>query len=1168
MLRAKTLPLALVIIRAFVILLLLAVPIGFAVAGVGLSETSKLSNAVFIENKGQWPASVHYAADIPGGRLYFEQDGLTYAFNDQNISHNHAGNLGSASLRTKSTGSEATSIKVKFESANLSSLARSGEAITQFNYYIGNNPDRWGQGCRAYSTITYQNLYEGIDLHFYISEKGLKYDLNLSEGADPSQIKFAYSGQVGMHIEDECLFLNTGQGTITENRPIAYQQNEAVAAKYLLDENVMSFEFPEGYDTSKPLTIDPELIFSTFSGSISDNFGYTACFDDSGNLYSGGIVFGSNFPTTVGSFYAGGHTDNLILKYDSLGENLLYATFLGGLSEEAPHSLVVDNSNQLLIMGSTGSPNFPTSFSAYDRTFNGGDTVAVNGSFSGPDMTLGTDIFITKLDENGRLTASTFMGSEGNDGLLNMRRIREYNTPLIQNYGDYQRGDIIMDEEDNVYISSFTDGEDFPTDGGFQKQYGGGNNDAVVFSLNSDLSELRWSSYLGGTNDDAAYSIKLDQENNVFLGGGTMSSDFPITSGVINTSYEGSIDGFITKISASGDSILQSTFLGTSNYDQAYFIDIDADQNVYAFGQTRGFYPVTAGTFSVSNSGQFIHKLSPNLDSTIFSLVFGSGNREPNISPTAFLANECENIFLSGWGGIVNNGNSGNSGNTFNMPITNDALYSQTDGSDFYLMVLSADGSELLYSTYFGSTDTQNGDHVDGGTSRFDKRGIMYQSVCSCGGLDDDFPTTPGAYARVNTGTIFSPQGNVDRCNNAAFKFDLASLDARFDADKLVGCVPFTVSLVNQSIGGEQVIWEFGDGDRAENIDTLNHTYDTPGVYEINLNIFDENTCVGVSTASKTVEVIDADIEVSGPMRICPNTSTLLEASGGVSYAWSPRESLDNPNSPTPMASPIATTTYKVIIQSISGCEAEDSVTITVGPDLEFEAGVSIIPPASVCAGDLYQLSASGGISYQWFPQELISDSNRPNPIATVNETTEFTVIVGSALGCVKDTTVTITAIPFIDEDISVTIVESCTSETRYQFSNNTESQLPFLWDFGDGTTSSEPNPIHTYDENGLYTVNLLTEERCIIEQTLQINHKNFFIPNAFSPNGDGKNDFFEIISEQSYPLQVADRTGKLVYESSSYLNTWNGGDLSSGTYFYRLALPNGDCNGWVQLLR
>ncbi|MEQ8715374.1 MAG: PKD domain-containing protein [Cyclobacteriaceae bacterium] len=1068
----------------FILLILLSTFSSFAIASVDLSETSKLSNAVFIENKGQWPATVLYAADIPGGRLYFEQGGLTYAFNEQNVSHHH----GSVNQRTKPTEAGPTTLKVRFKNANPASLTRSGETITKFNYYIGNDPNLWGEGCRAYSTITYQNLYEGIDLHFYTSEKGLKYDLNLREGADPDQIRFAYSGQVGMHIEDECLFLNTGQGTITENRPIAYQQNTSVSARYRLDENVMSFDFPEGYDASKPLIIDPELIFSTFSGSISDNFGYTACFDDSGNLYSGGVVFGSIFPTTVGENFAGGQTDILLLKYDSVGHNLLYATFLGGLSEEAPHSLVVNNNNELLIMGTTGSPNYPTSLLAHQRTFGGGDTVAVNGSFSGADMVFGTDIYVSKLAEDGRLVASTLIGGTGNDGLLKMRRIREYETPLIQNYGDYQRGDIIIDEDDNVYISSFTDGEDFPTDGGFQTEFGGGDVDAVVFSLNTNLSELRWSSYLGGTNDDASYSIKLDQENNVLVGGGTTSSDFPVTSGALNTSYRGSIDGFITKINAAGDSILQSTFLGTTSYDQAYFIDIDTDQNVYAFGQTRGFYPATPGTFNVPNSGQFVHKLSPDLDSTLFSLVFGSGNREPNISPTAFLANECENIFLSGWGGIVNNGNSSNNGNTFGMPITNDALYPQTDGSDFYLMVLSADGSELLYSTYFGSTDTQNGDHVDGGTSRFDKRGIMYQSVCSCGGLDDDFPTTPGAYAQVNTGSIFTPNGVVERCNNAAFKFDLASLDARFDADNLVGCLPLTVSLVNQSIGGEQVHWEFGDNQEATNIDTITHTYNTPGTYEITLTIYDENTCIGVSSSSKTVQVYDVDIQLS----------------------------------------------------------AEDSV----------------------CAGDQFALFATGGVSYQWSPAENLDNPNIPNPIATLNETTEFTVRITSDQGCVIDTAVTITAIPLVQEDISVTVIESCTSETRYQFTNSTDSQLPFLWDFGDGTTSTENNPVHVYEENGLYTVNLLTEERCIVEQSLQINHKSFFIPNAFSPNGDGKNDFFEIISEQSYPLQIADRTGKLVFESSNYTNTWSGDDLPADTYFYRLVLPDGDCNGWIQLLR
>ncbi len=1135
-----------------------------------LSETNKLSNAIFIENKGQWPEEVLYAADIPGGRVYFEKTGLTYAFNNQNIGHHHPhnhrhfGHNHTMKLDEAHKTRSPTKLRVNFVDAQTKPiLEHSEESVTKYNYYIGNDPEKWGQGCRAYSSITYEDLYDGVDLHFYASNKGLKYDLIVHEGADPNQAKFSYQGNKGMHLEDECIFLNTGSGTITENKPIAFQKDQKVKARYRLEDNVMSFEMPDGYDRSAILTIDPELIFSTFSGSISDNFGYTACFDDSGNLYSGGIVFGAFFPNTVGPSFAGGTTDILILKYDSLGQNLLYATFLGGGLEESPHSLVINNSNELLIMGTTGSPNYPTSLEAYDRTFNGGDTLELWGS-----MDFGSDIFISKLDPSGRLVASTFVGSQGNDGILKMRDINDYITPLIQNYGDYQRGDIIMDLEDNVYISSFTDGSDFPVINGVQEQFGGGDVDALVFSLNSDLSEMRWSTYLGGSNDDAAYSIKLDLHNNVLVGGGSMSNDFPSTDSTLIPQRQGFIDGFITKIQSSGDSILQSTFLGTPSYDQVYFIDIDEDQNVYAFGQTRGAYPVTQGAFNIPNSGQFLHKLSPKLDNTIFSLVFGSGTPEPNISPTAFLANECENIFLSGWGGIVNNNNSDNQGSTFGMPITADGLFKTTDGSDFYLMVLSADGSELLYSTYFGGTDTQNGDHVDGGTSRFDKRGIMYQSVCSCGGLDDDFPTTPGAYRRVNSGTVFTQNGNVDRCNNAAFKFDLASLDARFDTNKLTGCVPLTISMVNRSIGGEQVLWEFGDSEQANNTDTITHTYDTPGTYQLSLTIFDENTCIGISTATKTVEVIDADIEIGDPVRICPNTSTRLFASGGASYSWSPAETLDDPFSPTPLASPGETTTYKVLIQSPQGCEAEDSITVTVGPDLEFEAGIRLATSGSVCVGDQYSLFATGGTSYRWSPADKVSDPNVANPVATVDETTDFVVRITSDLGCVVDTSVTIEAIPFIQEEIAVAILESCTEDTRYQFANNTASELPFVWDFGDGSQSTEPNPIHTYAENGSYTVELITEERCITESSLAIEHISFFIPNAFSPNGDGKNDFFEILSEQSYPLEIVDRTGKIVFESASYANTWNGADLPAGTYFYRISLPDGPCNGWVQLLR
>ncbi|MEO1253777.1 MAG: PKD domain-containing protein, partial [Bacteroidota bacterium] len=377
-------------------------------------------------------------------------------------------------------------------------------------------------------------------------------------------------------------------------------------------------------------------------------------------------------------------------------------------------------------------------------------------------------------------------------------------------------------------------------------------------------------------------------------------------------------------------------FLGTPQYDQVYFIDIDEEESIYAAGQTTGSYPVTRGTYSNPNSAQFIHKLTTELDSTFFSTVFGSGTPVPNISPTAFLANECGNLFLSGWGGVTNERNTPttNVGNTFNLPITPDALNPSTDGSDFYLMVLSADGSELLYATYYGSTNN-GGDHVDGGTSRFDKRGIVYQATCSCGGSVDDFPTTLGAWSTINNGV--NAAGD-ERCNNAAFKFDLATLKARFitseeDGGNIGierGCVPLDILFTNTSTGGEEAFWDFGNGITSNEEDSLLVRYETPGVYPVTLIVRDENTCSVEDTFISTIQVFDEEVTISDNVRICEGSSAQIFAEGGVSYRWSPEVGLDNTSISNPIASPATGTTYEVEITTPNGCIKTASVAVAV----------------------------------------------------------------------------------------------------------------------------------------------------------------------------------------------------------------------------------------------
>uniref|UniRef100_UPI00404A7E06 DUF7948 domain-containing protein n=1 Tax=Fulvivirga sp. TaxID=1931237 RepID=UPI00404A7E06 len=1213
--------------------------------------SAQVENATFyfIENKGQWDAEILFETQIEGGKMYLTKTGIQYQFLEHVDRHHKKYQPKTAGLSI---------VDVDFLGANKASkVTYQNPSTAVYNYYLGSDTTKWANGCRAFATVTYHDIYPNIDLKFYSNGQNLKYDLIVKPGGNPAFIKFKYTGYTRISLTNGAIVAETPFNTIIEDTPVAFYEGSRLKSqincRYQLQNDELTFLFPEGYDATETLVIDPELIFSTFSASVSDNFGYTACFDNAGNLYSGGIVFGPVFPSTGGQGFGGG-SDMAILKYSPDGRNLLYGTFIGGTSGDTPHSMVVNNRNELLIMGTTGSNNYPTSAQAFDRSYNGGRPFSIFDQFN-----QGTDIVVTKLGPSGNLISSTFMGGPGNDGILRMRSIADYISPLVDNYGDYQRGDIFVDANDNVFVASSTDSTGFPVKNAFQPNYAGGSSDAVIFSLNSNLSELRWSTYLGGGNSDAAYSVKVDKNGSVIVGGGSTSNDFPTTAGTIKGSFGGQTDGFISKLSNDGQSLLASTYLGTTRKDQVYFVDVDTEGNVYALGQTRGSYPVTAGAYANVSSGQFIHKLNAELNRTVFSTVFGSGTNEPNISPTAFLVNSCNNIFLSGWGGIINNDLSINSGNTLGMPVTKDALYPTTDGDDFYLMALSADGSKLLYATFFGSTNN-SGDHVDGGTSRFDKRGVIYQSVCTCGGRADNFPTTPGVWSRINQGV--NSQG-VQRCNNAAFKFDLATLEARFQTNSIQGnrpniqsgCAPLTVQFTNTSRGGETNLWTMADGTIYENRDTVIHTFQNPGNYNVGLQIVDERTCQIRDVAFKTIQVFDDQISLAPEWTICEGQSVQLQASGGRSYIWQDNPSLSNTNTPNPIASPTVNTTYKVTITTPNGCIKEATTTVKVKPILkanfetydtngqnegvlsgcaplairfknssenevdqlwEFEgngtsqandtttkvfaipgnynvtltvtnpatctvdekitktitvfgSNLSVVSNGEICAGEGYQLGAGGGIAYSWSPSIGLNSNNIANPLASPTVTTTYTVTITTANNCVVDSTVLVTVIPNIEEFFTIDQKLNCTAPTEYTFnfavSNGGAKSILQL---GDGTTANVSPYTYSYAQPGRYRVSLVTDASCVIDFEQEVEALPFEIANAFSPNGDGINDFFEV-PVAGASLAVFTRTGQKVYENTNYQNEWGAKDLPSGTYYYTVKYADGEtCNGWVQVVR
>ncbi|HEY0741915.1 MAG TPA: PKD domain containing protein, partial [Chryseosolibacter sp.] len=325
----------------------------------------------FIENKNQWTPDVHFAALVRGGQMRIGPGYFAYRLIDkETIEANHLQTHLHSKPDAVSDFIQGHLVKAQFVGANLSALPYTfGKTDEYWNFYLGNDAGRWASFAHGYKGILYPGLYEGIDLKVYSIGENLKYDYVVAPYADPSQIVVQYEGAERLALDNGNLVLKTSVGELVEKRPIAWQIMDGrkvdVEVAYNLNGQLVTFCFPQGYDPCYELVVDPLLIFSTYSGSTADNWGSTATPGEHGNLYSAGVTsqqLGGDFPATPGAFQQtnDGNWDIGILKYDSLGKKLLYATHIGGESAESPHSLVMNNDEELIVLGTTSSDDFPT----------------------------------------------------------------------------------------------------------------------------------------------------------------------------------------------------------------------------------------------------------------------------------------------------------------------------------------------------------------------------------------------------------------------------------------------------------------------------------------------------------------------------------------------------------------------------------------------------------------------------------------------------------------------------------------------------------------------------------------------------------------------------------------------------------------------------------------
>jgi len=1139
----------------------------------------------FVENKGQWNTAVRFRGEVSNGVFFIQEHGHTI------LQHHPAdmARLQEAKHHTNDTFLiRSHAWEVTFlnndgsENKNGTLLVPEKKLPTYNNYFVGNDPINWASACSIYQTVTMQNVYPNIDVRYYTDRGTLKYDFLVKPGGSVEDILIKYTGVDGLAVKNKELVIQTSLGAFRESSPYTYQPTAAgravVSCNYSLKNQYLRFKVGN-YDKSQPLVIDPSIIFCSFSGSTADNWGFTATYGPDGSMFAGGIVFNDagRFPTSLGAIqsnFQGGETDMCLIKLSPDGRNRLWASYLGGSGNEQPHSLVVDGQQNLYLTGRTNSPNNATGF-----------PVIGNGTVAGD----GFDIVVAKINATGTtLLGSRKIGGSSADG-VNIATTRALNS-LQRNYGDDGRGEIVLDQAGNVWITSHSQSGGvtpgsikFPvTTGAFQTNFGGGLQDAVVLKLSNNLSNLHFASFFGGSANDAGYVLSVNPSNgNVYMGGGTESPNLipaSQTGTIIGPSLGGAIDGYLTIISPDGTQRLRTSYIGTAAIDQVFGVQFDVNGFPYVMGQTTGAWPIQNAVFNNPAGKQFIAKLQPDLSAFVYSTAFGSGSVIPNISPVAFLVDRCENVYMSGWGG-TGFGSGFTSAGTAGLPVTPDAFKSNTDGKDFYFFVLKKDASGQLFGSFFGEDNTVNGgnDHVDGGTSRFDRSGAIYQAICgNCSignGPRPNYPVTAGAWSTTNnsSGAGCSLTMVKIAMNLSGVQSAVRSSINNVAGDTL-GCVPLTVAF-RDTVGNAQTYeWDFGDGSPRVTTNTPNntHTFSTVGTYQVMLIATDPATCNGKDTSYVQIRVgnIEANLNFN-PVKLAPctsfnyrfdNLSTTLPGYPfrANSFIWNFG---DGSASVTAGSGPVlhsyaAPGSYPVTLYLVDTtyCNAPDSlrITVTVAENVKATFTTGSIGCAPYNA--VFNNTSTAAQTYQWiFGDGNGSSQAAPTHTYTTPGTYQVLLIATNPNTCNLTDTARFT-IQVLDAPQSNFSFSPLTPvpNTPHTFTNQSSTDaIRFKWTFGNGdsllTTSRLPIT-YQYLSAGTFQVcltayNQLDCPRVFCRTVDAAINPLVDVPAAFTPQSGDVNSIIQVKGFGIVKLkwEIWNRWGQKVFETSDQSLGWDG---------------------------
>jgi len=621
----------------------------------------------FVPNQGQWPDSILYRATVGGTTMWFSGGGAYYQFSR---TIDPESTTAPNPLRTPNRSQSRTEVmllKARFVGANAKpSVVGIEQTGGGSHYYLGNNPSKWRTNIPNYRAIRYEGIYPGIDLQYYGDGRQMEYDFIVSPGAEVNAIRIAYEGAESVSTNDVGeLVVKTAWGTVTERAPVVYQEingeRREVHGEYaLVSESTFGFKLGKEYDPAFAAVVDPKLVYSSYFGGSGEDVSCSIQVDDSGYVYLSGTTSSANFPTpNAFDSTVGGERDLTVSKLSPDLQNVLYSTYFGGATDEVWGQMAIDSAGNAFISGDTRSSDFPLK-NAYDGVFKGANQ---------------SDAFLAKFDRNGGLLFSTFFGGTGDD-----QNIR-----------------LAVDHLGFPYIGGSTTSRNLPFKNAFDSTLSGYQN-MFVAKFSPDGQALTYCSYLGGSYYEELHGIAVDTSRCLYATCHTASANYPWTSGAYDTTYNGNLDGAVTKVAADGMSLVYSTYFGGNQYDGGHDVFVDRSGHAYVTGGTssanfptvNAFDSVFSGTPVAGSWGDgFILKLSQAGDSLEYSTFVGGETNDV-----------LGTVVVDDSGRAIATGQT----QAGDYPTRHSFDSTYNGGWDAVLVILSNTGRKMEYGTYLGGS--------------------------------------------------------------------------------------------------------------------------------------------------------------------------------------------------------------------------------------------------------------------------------------------------------------------------------------------------------------------------------------------------------------------------------------------------------------------------------